>query len=161
MDVEGCAFARLTGHPHPTAMLAHDAVDGRQPQSRARPDVLRGEEGFEGPRQGGVVHAATGIGNGQLRKPAACCLGQCLRRFLINFDLVQSQPQPAVVVHRVVYPKDAPRDDEHYVDLLDEVSIFSTVLTGDEIGSLGKQPRPARLRRRLETNLLTTIISSR
>ena len=44
-----------------TLALAHDGVEGREPEARALADLLGGEEGLEEPGQGRRVHAAAGV----------------------------------------------------------------------------------------------------
>ena len=72
---EGGAGAGLAFDDDPALMLLDNAIDGGQAQAGALADFLGGEKRLEEMAQGGVVHAAAGVGDAQADEMAGAGFG--------------------------------------------------------------------------------------
>src|ERR1035441_8002544 len=65
VDGKRAAIAGLAGHPDMSSALLDDAVNGGESQAGAAADFLGSEEGLEDMALGFLVHALTGIADGE------------------------------------------------------------------------------------------------
>src|SRR6266511_6100748 len=73
IDFEARPFPDLAVHPNAPAALLHNAVDGGEPQPRALPGLLGGEERLEEACFGSLVHPDSSVGDGEHHVRTRCC----------------------------------------------------------------------------------------
>src|SRR5215469_2120491 len=114
IDLKCAALSGLAVNPDITAALFHDSVDGRKSKPSAAAALFSGEKRFENVRHSLLVHAHTGIGNGEHHVPTGFYRGVLYGIACIEVGVTGFDDKASALRHRV-----ARVDHQVHDDLLD------------------------------------------
>src|SRR5712691_4187225 len=102
INSERGSFPDFTIYVQEPVMLFHNPVYGRQSKSCPFAEVLSGEERLEEAVYRRGIHANAGVGDHKHHITTGATVGVSVAEFLIDFDIVGLNDQPAAPRHRVL-----------------------------------------------------------